>query len=254
MKSAESAARANYAEAFDAIAEIQDSLSAISLEDPSVRLRSRDATAEQRATEPSRREALESIALLNAGVQRTKERIRRLETGLRTSGVQVAGLGKMIAGLKRAVVEKEQQIAMLTGQVDSLSSRVAGLETTVMENQDSIAAKDQAIEEKRRELGTIYYVVGTKKELADAGIIKSKGGVLGLGKTLQVSGRYDPSRFTALDTDRETTVRAPARKALVVSAQPGTSYQLQVTGGQLELHILDPQEFRKVKHLVIVTS
>jgi hypothetical protein len=39
-----------------------------------------------------------------------------------------------------------------------------------------------------------------------------------------------------------------------VTAQPPASYELKAVGGQMELHILDPKEFRKVKHLVVMTK
>ena len=249
-KVAEETARSHYAEAFNAIAEIQDSLSAITVRDGGVRLVQQGLQTEQRLTEPSRREALESIALLNASIQRTKEKISELESNLKKSGVRIRGLTRMVANLKHSVTEKQEQIAQLTEQVTSLQTRVTGLETTVQ--QDQIA-----IEEKRRELGTIYYVVGTKQELVRSGLIVSKGGVLGLGKTVQLSGHYDQTLFTALDTDQETVVRAPAskvEKVRVLSPQATTSYELRTDGSQVELHILDPKEFRKVNHLVIMTA
>jgi hypothetical protein len=40
----------------------------------------------------------------------------------------------------------------------------------------------------------------------------------------------------------------------VVSAQPPASYELTAVGGQMELHILDAKEFRKVKHLIVMTK
>ncbi len=254
MKAAEETARANYAGAFNAIAEIQDSLNAITVGDGMVRLHAQGLQAEQKLTEPNRAEALESIALLNASIQRTKDKISQLEASLKKSGTKVAGLQKMITNLKQTVAEKQDQIAQLTVRVDSLQTQVAGLETTVQQDQETILAKDQTIEEKRRELGTIYYIIGTKKDLAISGVIVAKGGVLGLGKTLKLSGRFDESLFTALDTDQETIVRAPAAKVQVLSPQPTSSYELKVEGKQVELHILDPKEFRKVKHLVIMTA
>jgi len=74
---------------------------------------------------------------------------------------------------------------------------------------------------------------------------------------VQLTGRYDQGTFTALDTDQESVVRAPAAKAdkvRVLSPQPTTSYELRTTGDVVELHILDPREFRKVRHLVIMTA
>ena len=32
-----------------------------------------------------------------------------------------------------------------------------------------------------------------------------------------------------------------------------SSYELQVVDGHVEIHILDPTEFRKVRHLVVMT-
>ena len=254
VKVAEETSRSHYAEAFNAIAEIQDSLNAITQADGAVQLRQEGLIAEQRLSEPSRAEAMESIALLNASIQRTKTKISELESSLAKSGTKAAGLQRLIKNLKQTVAEKQEHIAVLTGQVDSLQTQVAGLETTVQGLETTVAQDQQNIEEKRLELGTIYYIVGTKKELSSSGVIVAKGGVLGLGKTLQLSGQFDNGQFTALDTDLETVVRAPATKVQVLSPQPISSYEIKIENGQVELHILDLKEFRKVKHLVIMTA
>ena len=52
-------------------------------------------------------------------------------------------------------------------------------------------------------------------------------------------------------------MRTPATKTTkvqVLSPQPTSSYEVKLEGNQVELHILDPKEFRKVKHLVIMTA
>jgi len=253
-RAAEVAARSNYTEAFNAIAEIQDSLSAITIRNGDIRLRSQGLQAEQKLSEPGRREALESIALLNASIQRTKDKISSLEKNVKASGVKIAGLQHMVANLKQSVSEREAEVGRLNEQVGTLQTQVTGLQTTVEQDQQTIASKDQTIEEKRKESATILYIVGTKKELTASGVAVAKGGVLGLGKTLQPSGNFNESLFTSLDTDQQTIVTAPSAKVKVLSPQPLSSYTLVVQGNQTELHILDPKEFRKVKHLVIVTA
>jgi hypothetical protein len=97
-------------------------------------------------------------------------------------------------------------------------------------------------------------VIGTKKDLKNSGVVVAKGGVLGLGKTLEPAGQLDETLFTPLNTDAQSVITIPADKAQIVSDQPVSSYALQQVGEQLELRILDPREFRKVKHLVIVTT
>jgi hypothetical protein len=75
-----------------------------------------------------------------------------------------------------------------------------------------------------------------------------------MGKSVQLTGKFDENQFTRLDTDAEKLIHTQAAKARVLSAQPTTSYELKLEGEEMELHILDPREFRKVKHLVIVTG
>lgn len=242
-----------YDEAITSIAEIQDSLVAITPQDSTVGMLSEGLNTEQKLTEPQTQQALARIATINASIQRTKERIRELEDGLQKSGVRISGLQRMIGRLKQTVAEKEEEVGLLTGRVDSLQTRVTGLETEVQTSQETIRARDQALEEKRSELATIYYIVGTRKELTAGGVIVAKGGFLGMGKTQQLSRRFDESLFKRLDTDRDRLVSAPSAKVQVLSAQPTSSYELAVGTDRTELHILDPQEFRKVKHLVIMT-
>jgi chromosome segregation ATPase len=254
LKTAEETSRAGYAEAFNAITEIQDSLNAISAADTTVRMLSAGAQSELKVTEAMRRDALERIALLNASLQRNKDRIRRLETGLRKSGLQVASLERMISDLKEQAMQKETYIAQLASQVDSLQTTVTGLKTEVQQSQETIRARDQSLEERRSELATVYYVVGSKSELVKLGVIASKGGLLGVGKTLAVTGSYDESQFKPLDTDRETVVTTAAPKVQVLTGQPVASYELKLEGGTMNLHVLDAREFRKVRHLVIMTK
>lgn len=253
-RAAEETARSNYTEAFNAIAEIQDSLSAITVRSGDIKLQPQGLQAEQKLTAPGRREALESIALLNASIQRTKDKISSLEKNLKASGVKIAGLQRMVTNLKTSVTERQEEIGRLSEQVNNLQTQVTGLETTVAQDQQTIAAKDVTIEEKRKESATVMYIVGTKKELTKAGVAVAKGGLLGLGKTIQPSGYFDETLFTSIDTDQQTVVTAPSAKIKILSPQPVSSYELRVEGNQTQIVITNPREFRKVKHLVIMTA
>lgn len=254
VKVAEEASRTRYAQTIDAIAEIQDSLNAIAIGDANVKLVSGGLQSEKNLRSPDGSDALDRIATLRSSIQRNKDRIRQLESSLSASGIRVNGLKRMVAGLNSSVAEKERLVGELSARVAALSTQVTGLETTVQENQQQIAQKDETLEEKRRELATVYYVVGSKRDLKTKGVVVAKGGVLGMGKTLQPSGQVAAGVLTPLDTDRQTVVPIEAPKAQVVSAQPVASYELRLVDGKLELHILDPNEFRKIKQLVIVTA
>jgi hypothetical protein len=156
--------------------------------------------------------------------------------------------------LKQGLAEKEQLVARLGGQVDSLQTQVGDLSAGVAEAHTVIAAQTDTLEQIRHELGTVYYVIGSRQDLLAKGVVAARGGVLGLGKTLRPTGVVDPASLHAVDTDQQTVIPIAATKARVLTPQPPQSYSIELVGGQLELRILDPQEFRKVRHLVIVTA
>lgn len=243
-----------YARTIEAIAEIQDSLNAIAVGDTGVGAQRWQVGSDGEPAAETGQEAMERIAVVRASVERNKERIRELEADLKKSGVRVAGLERMIAGLKETVAEKEVLIAQLTARVDTLQTEVGMLETAVLETQDTLRVRERTLQEKRRELATVYYAIGTKGELEKAGVVRERGGILGIGQTLVPVPDAPETAFRVLNTDQQTVLATGAKKARVVSAQPGASYELRLVDETMELHILDAGEFRKIKRLVIVTS
>jgi hypothetical protein len=261
LRADETATRERYGQAIGEIAAIQDSLEAIVVGDDGTRKLTEQLDAEKSLTRERSDETMERIAVIRAGVERAKTRILDLEARLQASDVKMAGLEKLVENLRASVVEKEQTIVQLTTRVEELQTQVAGLTTKVKEGEQLIEAQAVTIEtqtttmeDRRRELATVYYTIGNKKELKESGLVIAKGGVLGIGRTLKLSGVFAAADFAALDTDKQTVLHIAAEKARLLSDQPVTSYAFVPVGKELDLHILDAQAFRAVKHVVILTS
>ena len=217
--------RTSFDVALASIAEIQDSLTAILPSESSV---------------------------MQGSIQRSKEMIASLEVRLGEQDVKIESLEKIISGLKRTVNDREHMIASLNTKVESLNVEVASLKTDVATGQAQIASQQQVIEDKRREISTVYYVVDTKDNLKDAGVVKSSGGVIGIGKTTKLTGQFPQQVFNPVDTDMQTTIQLSGKKPVVLSGQSATSYQIVPVNEQLsELRIVNPEEFRKVRYLIV---
>ena len=254
VQASRDATQSEFSDALGAIAEIQDSLSTLGVSEATNPVLPGSRAAEGGMSAAQKSSALDRIALLKAGITRTKDRIRKLESRLHSSGVHVASLERMIDNLKRTTVEREAQVAALRVQVDSLHTQVTGLTAVVATTRDSIQTQSAALDDQRREIGTVYYVIGTRGELQRAGVVKPAGGVLGLGKTLLPnSSGTATAMFRPINTNVEHVITIPSPRARVVSAQPVSSYTLVQSGRQVELRITDPAEFRTVKRLVIVS-
>jgi hypothetical protein len=243
----EDATHRRYESAIDDIAAIQDSLNAITFGEEQNDLSSSGVDAESRLSPNRTDDALARVAQLRSGIERTRARIVELEQRLEGNGQKVAGLERIVNQLKSNLARKEAMVAELQGEVRTLNTQVGSLTATVV-------TQDSTLESRRRELGTVYYIVGDRKELLDNGAVVARGGVLGLGKTLDTSGQVNEATFKPIDTDMETVIPIAATKVRVLSAQPVNSYRIEQVAGGYQLRILDPQEFRKVRHLVVLTS
>jgi uncharacterized small protein (DUF1192 family) len=254
VRSSQDATQLRYGDALSAIAEIQDSLSTLGVSEATRPLLPGSPASERGLSVLRGREALDRIALLKAGIERTKTRLRDLESRSRMSSVKIAGLERVIQGLRRSIAEKEGIIASLTNSVDSLHTAVTGLQLEIQTANESVQRREEVIADQRRELGTVYYVIGDRKSLTKSGAAVATGGFLGLGQSLVPSPLASESMFLAIDTDSVSVIRIPSPKARVLSAQPAASYSLLPVGGQTELRILDPHAFRAVRRVVILSQ
>jgi uncharacterized coiled-coil protein SlyX len=247
LKAENESTQLRYSHAIGEIATIQDSLNAIVLGEDAVALPAA-SNAEMDLPGTQKDQVLTRIAMLKAAIERTKDRIEILDARLKKNGVRMAGMEKMIAGLKRSLAEKEVRISELTVQVDTLQSQVTGLNVAV-------ANQKYEIDTKQEELATVFYTMGSKKDLIKTGVVTSNGGVLGVGKTLKPSGYFNGATLTPMNTDQETIIQIPAEKAQVLTPQPTSSYVIEpVSKDMVQLRIVDPKEFRKVKQVVILTT
>ena len=251
-KAAEDSLRTRFDHAVAAIAEIQDSLTTIMPSETEVMNLSRDIERGSRLAKPMNERMLQSISDLKQGIQNSKRMIQRLEQRLKDSDVKIAGLERLIENLKRGVGDRETRIRMLSARVDSLRVRVARLETDVAVGKERIQEQKQVIEEKRREISTVSYIIGSHRRLKLLGLLQESGGFIGIGKSTRLSGNFPVEYFTTIDTDAERTIRVGGKEPTVLSAQNRSSYQLvPVTDDWSELRVTDAGEFRKVRYLVV---
>lgn len=158
-----------------------------------------------------------------------------------------------IASLEEISERQKQEIAELTGRVDSLTVANATLAS------EKSAITDTA-SSLRRDLNTVYFVVGTKKDLKAKGIIVEEGSkFLFFGhKALVPARKLDPASFTAMDkfSDTPITLHVTDRPYKIISRQdPSLIAEGKTADGKPsgELHVTDPTQFwAPSRYLIIV--
>lgn len=204
------------------------------------------------------RELISRLEAAEVQVEEQRKRVnslsgerRKLLAQLDTFQKTIEELRATAAAQEAIVTEQREQIQVLTSRVDTLSRQTQALEVARVALSDTLVqATDQA--------NTVYYAVGTEKELIERGILVKEGSkflVFG-GKTLQPVRELQPELFQKLDkrVDTVLTVPEPTKNYRIVTRQSPQYLTNTVKDGKLkgDLHIESPEFWAGGAFLILV--
>ncbi len=148
-----------------------------------------------------------------------------------------------IKQLNTLIEEKEETIRSLRAEAKTMLSRIRNLER-----------ERTVLVEENTELRESYFVVGTRAELMDKGIIDRKGGFLRIGRKTRID-QLDASNFSAATIETaEVFVGRGVKKYHILSnhrTNPAL-FSFEDRGGAVYLTISNPEEFWKISRYLIV--
>jgi hypothetical protein len=198
-----------------------------------------------------RQSVLDQIGAIGTNLKDNRKKLSSLQKRLRASEVKYASLDEMVQNLKSTLEQREQSIAVLEAQVQ-------GLETTVAEKTRLVQEKETIIEEQKNRMNTAYYVVGTRSELKEKGIIVNEGGFLWglLGSTTVLASGVDQSQFTPFDWTKGESIHINGSIDEMVPKRSEEFFALAEAeeGDRADLTINRPDKFWQDRYLVIVVD
>lgn len=189
-------------------------------------------------------------------------RVRDLEPRLKESEQKIKDLTTISDSLRNDLAATMQN---LQGVIDNQKETIDGLNQQVEQlTAENVALKD-TLENMSTINNTVYYVVGTKDELEQKGVIQEEGGARFLfvlwksGKTLVPSRNLDPSVFTQADRRQLTELPLPAgdKEYRIISRQDTSALDTPPDhDGRLPAHAVKISDTAKFwansKYLIIV--
>jgi len=163
-------------------------------------------------------------------VTETEERLAASEKRVRRLSSQSDSLRKVasqfestLADFKTIVETQKTTIAQLNSRVEALRQENQSLATEVVALVDTVLALEDTVTAMQTRENMVYYVVGTKDELKDQGVVVEEGSkFLFFGKKALVPARSMPdSVFVAIDkmAQREIPLPDPEKEYKIVSRQ-----------------------------------
>lgn len=173
-----------------------------------------------------------------------KKKLNALHKELEEKSRAIETLQNQLKGKDLIISQKEQTIDSLEHQASDLKEDITVLTGEKEELKDKVDSQDRA-------LFSAYYIVGSKEELIEAGVI-SKGGLF---KSSKVSYEAEKTSFIKIDYREISTINTNAQKAKVLSNHRKGTYSIEDVDGEAIINISDPEGFwEQTKYLVIQTQ
>jgi len=197
-------------------------------------------------------------------------RLESMEERLAASQRRVRGLTRTSdsakASFEQAVTDLQTTIENQKTTISFLAARVETLQTENVQLATEKAALADTVEQLEVSQNTAYYIIGTKDELIEKGIVTEEGGSRVLfifgrtGKTLVPARELDPAMFTEIDIRSTMEISLPdSGAAYKIASRQNVAFLADPPDKDGKLHgplqITSPDEFwMPSKFLILVRS
>lgn len=195
------------------------------------------------------------IAAIDRLLRDNREKISSLQRSaaqLRKANLRIESLEKIIAAMEEQLAERRAEIESLRAELARRGIEVQTLTETVAERDRQVETLSGEKVDLQNRINTVYYIVGSEKELRDAQIIDKQGFI---GRTLTVGSNGSLDSFTQADSRLLTEVPVGKRRATLVTSHPEEAYQW-VTDAQkrvVKVVITDPERFWEASKILIIS-
>ena len=199
----------------------------------------------------------DDIEFIRKQMEENREQIAKLQQMLKESKNNSAQLKRAVNQLTKELEDKMQRIEELQAElaaknirIQELDEAVSGLTAARQQLESENAAKSATIAAQDKDLNTAWFVFGTKSELKEQNILKTR--FLGKGEVMK-EHNINLNYFTKIDIRTTNQIRLYSKGAKVLTNHPNGTYTLEKDDkGELTLKITNAKEFWSVsKYLVI---
>ncbi|MGP8216704.1 MAG: hypothetical protein ACLQQ4_14160 [Bacteroidia bacterium] len=186
---------------------------------------------------------------------KNKREIAYLQRKLKRANGNNAELQKMITRLSAEITEKDAEIAALQSQLAETNANLKDVINRFNDSMKVISEQKEQITDITTEMNTVYYAIGTAKELKQKGVIKKQGSIAGIGGAEELKKDFNTSYFTKADGSTLSSLKLYSKFVQLVTVHPSGSYTVAGDEKADSIVISDPKAFwSQSKYLVIIVK
>lgn len=242
-------------ELFQMLNEIDTNLSKINSEYSTMQeMRNKDVEGNY----SNKQQIAEQMRTIEKTLADNKAKIAQLNGRVSNLSSKNKQLQDYIAKLEARAAEQETQIAELLAELENNKVVIKGLNKNVSELTAANQEKDEYIAQQIADANRAWFVVGTFKDLKEAGIVSKKGGFIGIGRRQGTEANMPTELFREIDRTKVTSIEVGMKNAFVASNHPEDSYELvpdeEDSKTTASLRILNPVKFWQFTDYLVVST
>lgn len=203
-----------------------------------------------------RAEIRQNLANIKARLASNKALLDSMEAKLNATGKENSVMSKTISQLKARISQQDEKIGQLENELVNAKTEIENLTTQVVETQEQVkvetAAKEAAQEATvavENAANTVYYAIGTNKELKKNGLLEKKF----LGQTKVLKGDFNESYFTKADKRSLSVIPTGSKKVKIWTNMPEDSYKIVENADKTKtIQIVNPTEFWSMTPFLVI--
>lgn len=230
--------------------EIERNLSSIEFNENEIKRLSKN----KEGSSTSDKQALfEKIKLINSLRIENARKMKSLQKHLDTINVAQDEFKELILRLQQKIHSKDKTISALETKLKVVDVKYTELFTEFQDQQKVLDEKQVENKEIITKLNSVFYAIGSEKELEDNLVIDPKKKLFSSNK-FKLNEKMDDQYFTKVNKNEFAELSIQAKKCQLVSNHPESSYVIERDGKVSKLKIKDSTQFWKfTKYLVVVS-
>lgn len=203
-----------------------------------------------------RAEVRQNLANIKARLAANRALLDKMEAQVKASGKENGVLAKTISQLKDRIAKQDEKIAQLESELSAAKGQIDQLNTQVAETQEQVKTETAAKEAAQAETvaaenaaNTVYYAIGTNKELKKNGLLEKKF----LGQTKVLKGDFNESYFTKADKRSLSVIPTGSKKVKIWTNMPSDSYTIVENADKTKtIQITNPKAFWSMSPYLVI--
>lgn len=205
-----------------------------------------------------RAEVRHNLSAIKDRLAANRALLAQMEKKAKESGNKSALLSKTIDQMKERLDQQDAKISNLEHQLTVARDSIVTLNENLAATQEQVQVQTEAKEaawnaynEAEDRMNTVYYAIGTNKELKENGLLEKKF----LGQTKVLKGDFNEEYFTKADKRTLSEIPTGAKKIKIWTNMPADSYtEIENADKTITLKITNPTQFWSMTPYLVIQA